>query len=78
MDKLNDFDAVQAYISKRQKDVTRFNEPTRGQTICREVYLLKRMLKMAVRQKPIPWVSHVAELEAKVNGHLETMGFSWK
>jgi type I restriction enzyme M protein len=42
--------------------------------------LTQRVKELAERyETPLPqMVSRVAELEAKVNGHLERMGFSWK
>ena len=42
--------------------------------------LTQRVKELAERyETPMPqMVSRVAELEAKVNGHLEKMGFSWK
>jgi type I restriction enzyme M protein len=42
--------------------------------------LTKRVKELAERyETPVPqMVRRVAELEAKVNGHLERMGFSWK
>jgi type I restriction enzyme M protein len=41
--------------------------------------LTQRVKELAERyETPLPQVtSHVAELEAKVNQHLERMGFSW-
>jgi type I restriction enzyme M protein len=42
--------------------------------------LTQRVKELAERyETPLPqMVSRVAELEAKVNRHLKTMGFSWK
>ena len=42
--------------------------------------LMQRVKQLAERyETPVPqMVSRVAELEAKVNGHLAGMGFSWK
>jgi type I restriction enzyme M protein len=42
--------------------------------------LTQRVKELAERyETPLPqMVGHVAELEAKVNRHLEKMGFSWK
>ena len=42
--------------------------------------LTQRVKELAERyETPLPqMVSRVAELEAKVNRHLERMGFSWK
>ena len=42
--------------------------------------LTQRVKELAERyETPMPrMVSRVAELEAKVNGHLERMGFAWK
>jgi type I restriction enzyme M protein len=42
--------------------------------------LTQRVKELAERyEDPLPqMVSRVAELEAKVNRHLKTMGFSWK
>jgi type I restriction enzyme M protein len=42
--------------------------------------LTQRVKELAERyETPLPEiVSHVAELEAKVNRHLEAMGFAWK
>ncbi len=42
--------------------------------------LTQRVKELAERyETPLPWMaSRVAELEAKVNRHLEKMGLAWK